>query len=535
MDAVWMVRERQLASRMRFWTAIVGYDPRDRSLSHRLYLFYLLIFFSLWGFAVLALMADLGIRILSLFEGIPPVKAAILIITILLLADFLLRGYRYARRSPFTFSEEDAALICQTPVDRRQVAIAWMLGDWFPTILPYLVLVVVLCFANIQLNEQGDLLWSHLPIYWLAGFRVASIVIPTHMALMAVVYALGALRLREDRDNRSLRWIPVGLAASIISLAFVNIMGLQLLLWPLFYLLASGFGVVSWLTGFSAAITLAVLGLLALYIASPRLNLSRAAQESRFKWEHQQVSWLGDSRLIRQMKLREQLGTGHTPSRIPGRAGVWALIWKNWVISLRVMRVGQIGAWIGIFAAGLGMMVAPNWGVRIWAFIFWAVLISKRCTERIRSDLELWVISQQLPFRRERMVIAEIAQPVIGAICLTWLAYGIGYWLGYKPSGLIPWLLPGIIFSIALMAVLDILRRCKSSELLAGQVVDIGAGGLVLLLLLAGVPGVLIWWIISRPIGSGIHWLVILAGFSLIYGISFVIWKLSADTFRAIK
>ena len=54
MNAVWLVRWRQLASRMRFWTAIVGYDPRDHSLSHSIYLIYVIIFFSLWGFAMLA-------------------------------------------------------------------------------------------------------------------------------------------------------------------------------------------------------------------------------------------------------------------------------------------------------------------------------------------------------------------------------------------------------------------------------------------------------------------------------------------------
>jgi hypothetical protein len=72
---------------------------------------------------------------------------------------------------------------------------------------------------------------------------------------------------------------------------------------------------------------LALAGLLALYFASLRLNLSRAAQESRFRWAYQQVSILGDSQVTRQMKLRDRLGARHSPSSIPGREGAWALIW----------------------------------------------------------------------------------------------------------------------------------------------------------------------------------------------------------------
>ena len=52
-----------------FWTTIVGYDPQDHSLSHRIYLIYVVIFFSLWWFAVLALIADWVARIFLLLKA----------------------------------------------------------------------------------------------------------------------------------------------------------------------------------------------------------------------------------------------------------------------------------------------------------------------------------------------------------------------------------------------------------------------------------------------------------------------------------
>jgi hypothetical protein len=293
MIAVWFVRLRQLESRMRFWTAIVGYDPRDRSLSHNIYLVYVIIFFSLWGFAVLALMADLGAGVLSLFRGTSPIQSAILLTTGILLADVLLRCYRYARRSPFVFSEEDAVLICQTPVDRKQVAIAWLFGDWFPAGLPYAAGVVMLSFACLQLGTPGGIIWSHLPFYILVGFRAASIMLPLHLAFMTLAYVFGALRLRGDKDLMFLRFIPIGIGVGLILLIRFFPTSLLFFLWPIIYPLGAEFGVTGWLAGFSLAVLMATLSLLALYLVTPKLNLSRASQESIFRHRFQQGRVMG--------------------------------------------------------------------------------------------------------------------------------------------------------------------------------------------------------------------------------------------------
>src|SRR5512137_842411 len=125
MKAVWWVRLRQLTSQMRFWAAIVGYDPHDHSLRQAIYLVYVVIFFSIWGFAVLALLANLGSGLLSLIESLSPSMASIMILTAVLLVYAVIRGYSSTKNSPFIFSDADAELICQTPLDRRQVALAW--------------------------------------------------------------------------------------------------------------------------------------------------------------------------------------------------------------------------------------------------------------------------------------------------------------------------------------------------------------------------------------------------------------------------
>jgi hypothetical protein len=283
--AVWLVRSRQVASRMRFWTAIVGYDPRDHSLNQNIYLVYVIIFFSLWGFAMLALIADLIAGALTFFKGFSPIHAAILLTIVILFADLLIRSYRYARRTPFIFSEDDAVLICQTPVDRRQVAIAWLFGDWIPAGLPYWAGVVALSFACQQLAKPEGIIWAHLPIYVLTGLRAASIILPLHLAFMTSTYLFGALRLRGDKDVKYLRLIPVGVGLSLLLIARFFQQSYRIMLWPVIFPLEAGFGTAGWLAGFSMVVLLAILSLLALYLVSTELNLSRASQESIFHQE----------------------------------------------------------------------------------------------------------------------------------------------------------------------------------------------------------------------------------------------------------
>jgi hypothetical protein len=278
---------------MRFWTATVGYDPRDRSLSHRIYLIYVIIFFSLWGFVMLALIADQLAGILSRFKGFSPIQAAIILTTVILLAEVLLRSYRYARRSPFIFSEEDAALICQTPVDRRQVALAWLFGDWIPAGLPYWAGAITLSFTCQQMAAPTGMIWADLPIYLLTGLRAASIVLPLHLAVMTSTYGFGALRLRGEKDLTYLRIVPIGIGACLLLLAKFVPASLDILLWPVQYPLEAGFGTTIWMAGFVLAVFLATLSLLVLYLVSLKLNLSRASQESNFRSEFQQAGLVG--------------------------------------------------------------------------------------------------------------------------------------------------------------------------------------------------------------------------------------------------
>jgi hypothetical protein len=534
MKAVWLVRSRELARRIRFWTAIVGYDPREHSLSQNLYLIYVMIFFSLWGFAMLALLANQGAKFLSLVPGLSPSEVSVIILLVVVMIVAIVNGYNCGKRSPFVFSETDAELICQTPVDRRQVALVWFIGDWIPGGLIFVALGVIFRFASLELLIKRQVVWTDLPRYFLVGMQMASIILPLYIAIMAFNYAIGVLRLRGDIDIPWIRWLPIGLGAIMIILGIYAKSILQVLLWPILFPLKAGYSEGNWVGGFALAIAFVVMGLLILYTASSRLNLSRAAQESRFRWAIRQTSWLGDTHLRHEMMIRKKLGAGHQASRIPGRIGAWSLIWKDWVESMRAINIGDIIGWLGIFGLCLGLLLAPDWGTRLWAFILGCLLIGQRCTERMRSDLSVWVTTRQLAIQSEALLLAEVASPVFFTTLLTWLAMLISRRLGYFPHISLILLAPILVLCLTLAAAFDVLRNCHSGELLVGQVPDPGAVGLILGVILSGIPLVISFWIMNLWNTLWMEWLIALFGLIVSVGLTYVLWKLGVAEYKNI-
>jgi hypothetical protein len=112
---------------------------------------------------------------------------------------------------------------------------------------------------------------------------------------------------------------------------------------------------------------------------------------------------------------------------------------------------------------------------------------------------------------------------------------GISSWLGFSPVIPLIVLAPASILCIAFTAAFDILRNCRSSELLAGQAAELGAGGVVLGIILAGIPMIMVSWIANKYNTVGVIWLSTLLGLALGGGITYLIWRLTAATYRNIK
>ena len=311
-----MVRSRQIAQKLSFWLALIGYNPRDHSLSHRIYLVYATIFMSLWGFAMLLFAASATATVLTI-PGIRSAnQVAAQVSLFILVIWFLFQLWQVSHRSPFVFSEEDAYLICQTPVRRSFVALSWFVGDWFTQALPFWALGVTFGFAMIETQLGGNVPFSELFAYLVSGLRALSVFFSLHLGLLAALWALGALRLQGNRERR---WLPRLVLIVILLVAGCLLLGIIMpefaalvapvggaILWPLRYSLQAAFSLHAWTSGMILAFGIAILGLVALVIAGEGLNLSRAVQESTQREKLQSAQRYGMLDLAQELKQRDR-------------------------------------------------------------------------------------------------------------------------------------------------------------------------------------------------------------------------------------
>lgn len=232
------------------------------------------------------------------------------------------------------------------------------------------------------------------------------------------------------------------------------------------------------------------------------------------------------------MRTSRRLAASHLVSYFLARSGVWSLIWKDWIQVSRRLDIRSAISWLALIGAGAGMMVAPDLGTRIWVFIVWGLLIGQVCTHRFHSDLNLWVIFRQLPFSGKEILLVEIVSPVIAATILCWLTFGIFSLMGLHPSLPVVVLSPGIILNITLASVFDILRQSKADALMTGHVVEMGAVGLIIGLILAGLPLALVLWISNIMSINAILWLISFVGLFIGLGIAYGMWQLAVSQYK---
>ena len=124
---VWTLYIRRFGQRLGYWLSALGLNWRDSSTSNRLYMLYFFAFWAVWAVAVFALLGGWIAAILGLLRAAAPPQIALGLAEISLVGWGLYSLWRASRRSPFVFTEEDAHLVCQTPVNRPGVALALFL------------------------------------------------------------------------------------------------------------------------------------------------------------------------------------------------------------------------------------------------------------------------------------------------------------------------------------------------------------------------------------------------------------------------
>jgi hypothetical protein len=533
MKPVWMVRSRQIAQKMSFWLTFIGYDPHDPSLSHRIYLIYASIFMSFWAFAMLSLAANGTATVLTASSTRSGSQGAAQISLSIFVLWFIFQLWQVSRRSPFVFSEEDAFLICQTPVRRNLVALSWFVGEWLGQAWLFWALGVTLAFATIDSRLGENVVYGDIFLYAASGLRALSIFLPLHSGLLALLWMVGALRLQGNREQPWLpRLVPVGILIMVIGLSG-NIIFSELFKWfvpvwqavllPVAYPLQAAFFIYPWINGVLIALGIAVTGLVALAIASRNLNLSRSAQESTQREKLETAQRYGMVDLAREIKQRERLGMGREPARLRARPGPWVLLWKDILQSRYEAGFAQLWNWLVVLGTSAGLLLAPDFSSRILILFFWLIAVGQRMTSRLRADLRNWWILRSLPFHPESLLLQELAFAWSITVAIAWLAMIVGGG-GLGASRLSLFLLiPPVCLIVGLISAYDILRQCSTGMLLNGNIPGISWRTLVGGLLCLAIPAGVIWWL--GPF----------LGFAASGILAYAAWRMAVRKYRSIS
>ena len=526
--ALWLVRSRILHTNLGFWLILLGYNPRKYKFENPLYTLYALLFFALWIFMVLILLADTAGGLLLLLPYPTPQTAAVAVGIVSLLAALMLSLWRASRRSPFVFDEVDAQLLCQTPLSRQLVALAWFVEAWLWRALGVWAAATVLGYALEEALYPGELTAADLPRYLWSGLRVVLVALLIYLFLEALVWAVGAWRLRGDQTRPELRWLVPGVGL-VLAAGFVLLrQALPLDLWPFSWMLRAGLGGAALPAALGAAAVLAGLGLLALWRAARGMSLARAAQETNGR-EVPPGTLLAAPELAPGM---EGARSGRAPSRLPVMIGLKAVTRRSLVQSTRRVPVGQVLAWLILVGLVVGLLRVTGWGAQIWLVGLWLLFTAQVAAGALRRDLSRWWLLRSLPFDSDDLLLANLALPVAGV----WLLGLVGLLALGLPS--VPYV---AVFSLvyftgavgaALGGAVDVLRQSKTQRLLTGYVPGLTIIGFLLGALTVVLPGGLAWLALSSWNGSeGFAVGLAAAAGVLVDG---VLWLWAADQLRRI-
>ena len=503
--SILMIRSKQVLASISYWLTIVGYDIRDRSASARIYLLYLIAFFSIWVLAVIFFISNLMANTLSpLLASLGIVFADIVLSScmLLLLLWSLYSIYKATKQSPLIFSEDDAHLLCQTPADRRFVSLAWFFGEWLSRLLLILAITVTISFAFLELDLNNGIKILSVRHLTIAALKPLGIIIPLHLGLFAAIWVVGVYRLQRDVKRLKimllLRILALILAVTLFVVTLGNIFfpSFFTVFQPLLSFLTFPFGIAFlegvWGLGLAISIGLMGISLAVLWQISDKVNLSRAAQETHYIQAQRVAFRLGNFDRIIEMKDRKRLGSTHVPSKIPSFPGVWAMTWKDIVQSLRTLTISHLWSWVVILFLTLSLIVVgailrDNSSLFLLTF-YWVLNVGKQTSARFKKDIGNWSLIHSLPLSARRIILHDVIRPIFATIVITWIALWISSLLGLSISPIVLCSIPFIVIGISFSFIFDMLRQANISILLEGRSPDFGPVGLIIGMFCIAIP-----------------------------------------------
>ena len=522
MRAVWMVLSQRLTAQFAFLLVIAGYNPRkDRTLNDRLYLVYVVIFFSIWIFMVLTLFADWAVKILTVISPEDVLTPAVSLLLAILLLWGAYKLWQAAKTSPLVFSEEDAALLCLTPVNRRAVTIMWFVYRWMLTVLPFSGIAVVLGFAQVEWQFQGKLGMLDLPLYTGAGLLALFAMALAQLLVQALVWLFGLLRLRSDRDIPHYRWVAAAIIAVFLMAALRLPAVFDFLTAAWRSTLETAMGAQTGPGLMLTAVLPAFVVMVLIWYFSDRLNLSRAAQETAYHDKMQAAMFLGDTDTVNALKIKKRLGSSHTASRMPLFEGEKAVLWRSLLRSRRAFSFTSSGRLFLVIVTTLAIFLAPDTGSWILVLAAWTLQLGQLSAGRLRRSLQNWWLWTQQPFSIRDEIFWQLLPTGLVILAAAW----IGLLVIPVPNALLMALiLPFAIFSVMLTGVIDVLRQVRTELLVAERIPVYSIVGTLFGLVLLVLP----FWFYLQPVSINSYYVAVFYGGTvlvLLWQLTGTIWK----------
>lgn len=525
MHPVWTLFSRRTLSRLAYWLSALGYNLGDRSVMNRVYLLYFFGFWSAWGLAMLALVGGgLAKGLEAVQTSISPERVAVDLPAYLLMAWTVIMLWRVTGRSPFVFSDEDAYLVCQTPVSRRRVALAWFAQGMFGFVILLAAATIILAFGLVGWRFPTQPGLSLLSLSLHASFLSLVLVLAAQLGVQGVVWAVAAYRLRGRQVRAWLR--PVSMAAALALGQGLLVPAAEPIISAPFRLpFEAAFGQPAPGGALWSAVGLSwlslALGLALLSAASGRMSLGRAALETTHLAAVGLARSYGQFELVDTIMLRRRLGTTHRASRLMTMTGGFIVFRKALLQTMRTLRLRQAGGLVWILGLSAAMFRMSNLALQVVIAGVWAVNLGGFMTARLRNDLAHWWLWRGLPLRGLDLFAQELALPWGMVVLLGWLALlasdlpGLTVLAGAA-------LLPLLAASVAMASAADVLGHARSRVLMSPSFADenvprVGVGGVIwglisvllpfgVLASTAALPGGAIWGMASLPMAVAITW-----------------------------
>ncbi|MCK9247288.1 MAG: putative ABC exporter domain-containing protein [Anaerolineaceae bacterium] len=512
-QAVGFLRGRQEHSDLRYWLALVSYDPEEKTVSNKIYLVYLVIFFTIWLFLMLVYIAQAFLGLFRLTEPMPAstISSLLLIITFASFGLYLI--IKSAWRSPLIFTEEHRYLLCQQPVPPRTIVFRWWQQPWLQNLLLFILICLMLGFALGEASFPSEEMSSHFFIYVWYGLRVALLAIPFHLTIFITSWSAGLFAL-ENR-GKFLAYLPS------LLLVLLAISALALFILPTFFgelpaILLTPFGILSslllsffgegsftFIQTFLLGLSLMGLSFLLLWLASKRFSPSKAAQETEIAAKISSFMKYGQTAAIKDVRKKQRLGLAGRSRFLPNWQAEKAFFWKGILQYRRNFGLREIWllfvSLLFVTSINLGGNNPAGW----IGLISWLWLLSGHLTELLSQDLSLWQLTRQLPIPAAKWALASLLTPLFPVL----LAAMVGQVFSLAIFSVAEWALlftiPLGLLSAALQLGQDLVRKNRPERLAAGTVQSSGLRGLVMAILCLLLPQVAL----KIPLPS-VNWII---------------------------